>query len=101
MGRKIKINLGKQSEILVERFEEIMKNGFGALIVLWSIQKRKKASSEEIRQDLRLLFRERGGYGYTSFYRLLAKLRDKLKIIKEIERRRLRVLSESTIHLLV
>ena len=37
MKSKIKLNLEEQSEILAERFGEAVKDGFGALILLWAI----------------------------------------------------------------
>ncbi len=86
MKKEMPFNLEEQSEILVERFQETMKNSFGALIVLWSIEKRKRASSKEIKEDLRDFFRGGLEYNYTSFYRLLSRLRDDFKLIKEVER---------------
>jgi len=90
MKSKIKLNLEEQSEILAERFGEAVKDGFGALILLWAIKEQKKASSKEIKEFMRDFFNGRMEYSYTSFYRLLAKLRDDFGLIKEVEKRKAR-----------
>lgn len=90
MKKKTTFNMEETSEILVERFGETIKIGFGALVVLWLIEKQKKASSKEIKETLRDFFNGELEYNYTSFYRLLGRLRDEFKLIKEVERRKAR-----------
>jgi DNA-binding PadR family transcriptional regulator len=68
---------------LLERFEKGTKDGFGAVLVLYSIYKRKEASSKEIRKDFKEFFPKSLDYNYTSFYRLLAKLKDVYNLITE------------------
>lgn len=90
MKKKTTPNIEEASEILVERFGETIKIGFGALIVLWLIKEQKKVSSKEIKETLRDFFNGELEYNYTSFYRLLNRLRDEFKLIKEVERRKAR-----------
>jgi len=82
------LTLEEQAELLAERFEKGVKNGFGAVVIMYSINKRHNASSQEIRKDLKEMFPKSMEYNYTSFYRLLGKLRDELKLIRESERRK-------------
>lgn len=82
------LTLEEQSELLVERFEEGVKVGFGAILILHSIYRHRKASSKELRKDLKEIFPESTEYNYTSFYRLLGRLKDEFKLIIETERRK-------------
>lgn len=82
------LSLEEQAELLSERFEKGVKDGFGAVLILYSIHKRKKASSKELRKDLKETFPESLEYNYTSLYRLLGKLKDEFKLIVEKERRK-------------
>jgi len=83
-----KLNSEEQSELLVERFEKGIKDGFGAVLILYYIHQRKHSSSKEIRADLMQNFPESMQYNYTSFYRLLGRLRDEFSLIKEKERKK-------------
>lgn len=82
------LSLEEQAELLSERFEKGVKDGFGAVLILYSIHKRGRSSSKELRKDLKEIFPESLGYSYTSFYRILGKLRDEYKLIIERERRK-------------
>lgn len=82
------LSLEEQAELLSERFEKGVKDGFGAVLILYSIYKRKKASSKELRKDLKELFPESLEYNYTSLYRLLGRLKNEFKLIIETERRK-------------
>lgn len=82
------LDLEEQAELLSERFEKGVKDGFGAALILYSIHKRKRASSKELRKDFKETFPESLEYNYTSLYRLLGKLKDEFKLIVEKERRK-------------
>lgn len=75
------LDIEEQSEILSERFEKGIKYGFGAFLILYLIQKEGRASSKELGESLRKMFPESLRYSYTSFYRLLQRLRDEFKLI--------------------
>lgn len=75
-----------QSELLVERFEDGIKNGFGAVFILHSIDKHQKASSQEMKEELDRTFKGALNYNYTAFYRLVARLRDEFALIQETQR---------------
>lgn len=82
------LTLEEQADLLSERFEKGVKDGFGAVLILYSIHKKGEASSKELRKDLTEVFPESLEYTYTSFYRLLGKLKDGFKLIAETERRK-------------
>jgi DNA-binding PadR family transcriptional regulator len=71
---------------LTSHFRKSIKNGFGSMIILYSINKRGSASSKEIQQDMEETFSSNLEYRYTSFYRLLSRLRDEFYLIEESHR---------------
>lgn len=79
-------DINTQAELLAERFEKGIKDGFGATLILHSIGNRQGASSKEIKEDIDKTFGNKMAYNYTSFYRLITRLRDEFKLISEKEK---------------
>lgn len=80
-------DIDEQAEILLENFENNVKTGFGAILIMYSINKRGAASSKEIKKDMEKIFDDYLSYNYTSFYRLMNRMRDEAKLIVESSRK--------------
>ncbi len=74
------------SQQLTTHFANQMKDGFGVIVILYTIDKYGKASSREIKSELQKTFGDKMNYNYTSFYRVLSKLKTTYKVIEEKER---------------
>lgn len=74
------------SKQLISHFASQIKDGFGVIVILYSIDKYGKASSKEIKKELQKAFGDKITYNYTSFYRVLKKLKITYKVIEEKER---------------
>ena len=81
------LDLEEKAELLSDRVEKSIKDGFGLIFVLYVIKKKGSASTKELRQSFEETFDKHLDYQYTSFYRMIGRMRDEFGLIEEVERK--------------
>ena len=77
--------MDKQIDRLFNKYMDQVKPLMVPFLIMYIIHKRGKASSLELKKDLEEIAGRPIKYEYTSFYRLIGKLRYEYKIIVEVD----------------